>query len=359
MPKTKQCIDHLGNTFPSESAMCKHYGIATSTFQNRRDNLHMSLEDALTKKPENHTNSRQKCKDHLGNEFPSKDAMCKHWGIPKQVYFGRIKLGWKLEDILTKPLDYKGGAKPVSDHTGQIFETIGLMCEHWNMPRTTYNARIKKGWSIEKALTTPVKPMKIKTKECIDHLGNKFESQNAMCRHYGITKSLLTTRLKLGWTLKQILTNPDVINPKKKCKDHLGNEFDSITEMIQHYGVSEQTYRRRLRLGESLEFALTGNNQNFKRCFDHLGNEFQSVDDMCSYWNINKGTYYARLSSGKSLRETLSTINDDTVIDDRLTVLNKLEEPYYRVQFDNEIDIWFDYEIMQYYRKRCYKKEEK
>ena len=127
--------------------------------------------------------------------------------------------------------------------------------------------------------------------------------------------------------------------------------------MVQHYGVSEQTYRRRLRLGESLEFALTGNNQNLKRCFDHLGNEFQSVDDMCSYWNINKGTYYARLSSGKSLRETLSTINDNTVIDDHLTVLNKLEEPYYRVQFDNEIDIWFDYEIMRYYRNNYYKKE--
>ena len=92
MSKMKPCIDHLGNTFPSESAMCRHYGIATSTFQNRRDNLKMSLKDALTIKPENHTSSRKKCKDHLGNAFPSIASMCEHWNLPRQVYFGRIKL---------------------------------------------------------------------------------------------------------------------------------------------------------------------------------------------------------------------------------------------------------------------------
>ena len=40
-------------------------------------------------------------------------------------------------------------------------------------------------------------------------------------------------------------------------KDHLGNEFKTIADMVRYHGVKLQTYYNRLQRGLSLEQALT------------------------------------------------------------------------------------------------------
>lgn len=47
-----------------------------------------------------------------------------------------------------------------------------------------------------------------KAKPCIDHLGNKFESEKAMAEFYHIPAYLLNRRLKKGWNIKDVLTTP-------------------------------------------------------------------------------------------------------------------------------------------------------
>jgi hypothetical protein len=45
----------------------------------------------------------KQCTDHLGNEYPSITAMCKAYNIPTQTYGMRIKQGWSVKDALTTP----------------------------------------------------------------------------------------------------------------------------------------------------------------------------------------------------------------------------------------------------------------
>ena len=45
-------------------------------------------------------------------------------------------------------------------------------------------------------------------KECCDHLGHSYESRQDMAREYGISPSLLCHRLKRGWSLEKTLTTP-------------------------------------------------------------------------------------------------------------------------------------------------------
>ena len=42
--------------------------------------------------------------DHLGNTFPSLAEMCKAYGLSTPAYISRKKRGWNLEKILTTPL---------------------------------------------------------------------------------------------------------------------------------------------------------------------------------------------------------------------------------------------------------------
>lgn len=41
------------------------------------------------------------CKGHLGNVFPSLKAMTKHYGVPVYTYQNRLQKGWSKERALT------------------------------------------------------------------------------------------------------------------------------------------------------------------------------------------------------------------------------------------------------------------
>lgn len=45
--------------------------------------------------------------------------------------------------------------EPWTDHTGREHPSFTAMCEAWGMRRDLVKHRIKKGWSIERALTAP------------------------------------------------------------------------------------------------------------------------------------------------------------------------------------------------------------
>jgi len=44
--------------------------------------------------------------------------------------------------------------------------------------------------------------------QCIDHLGNAYESKKAMCAAYGISQNLFAQRIVRGWNLRRALTAP-------------------------------------------------------------------------------------------------------------------------------------------------------
>ena len=98
VPKKIPCKDHLGNEFPSINAMCKHYGIDRTVFNYRRNEKHMSLKETLTMPVEKQ--HKGSCKDHLGNEFPNKKAMCKHYGISESAFSNRTKNNASIEEAL-------------------------------------------------------------------------------------------------------------------------------------------------------------------------------------------------------------------------------------------------------------------
>lgn len=97
----EEVYDHNGYCYESKTAMCAHYGINVRTYSTRVNSAKMSVKDALTR-PVNMQYHGKKCIDHLGNEYPSLLAMCRHYGIHRMKYKNRIKLGWSQEDALTK-----------------------------------------------------------------------------------------------------------------------------------------------------------------------------------------------------------------------------------------------------------------
>lgn len=246
--------------------------------------------------------------DHLGKRFNSVADMCRYWNVTYNTYLKRIDSGWSLRDSLTIK------DRTVIDHLGNSFKTVRDMCEYWGISLWTYEQRIKAGWSLEDALTRKIQTHKI-GKLCKDHLGNEFNSIKEMCNYWKINVYTYRSRIKSGLSVKTALTTAVVSDLTtcncKTCKDHLGNEFSSITKMCNHWGIPIRAYEMRISRGWSLKDSLTKSlTPRNEPCGDHLGNSFINIKSMCEYWHVDYRTYRNRRSRGWSLKAALTGTKD-------------------------------------------------
>lgn len=210
------------------------------------------------------------CVDHLGNQFPSQTAMLRHWQVPKGTYEKRIRKGFSVKDALTaKPRENKN--KLVTDHENNVFISVKEMCRHWGIDNGTYRQRIKSGWSQKDALT--YQPHENRDK-ITDHLGNTYNTIQDMCDHWKISNTLYQSRIARNWSIKDALTIP-VTSNDNSIIDPLGHEFDSVRSLCRYWRVERSTYQNRLLSGhtqlEALGLIPCINNQIKNVCFDdHL-----------------------------------------------------------------------------------------
>lgn len=107
----------------------------------------------------------------------------------------------------------RGIKQTVTDHTGRQFDSLLAMCKYYKINCDTYLIRIKRGWTKEKALTTPIECRSIRSIP-IDHLGNRYNSIKDMCATYGLPVSAFVSRRKMGWSLDKSLLTP--VRPRRK-----------------------------------------------------------------------------------------------------------------------------------------------
>lgn len=147
--------------------------------------------------------------------------------------------------------------REITDHQGRKFKTCAEMCDFWGVDLDVYRCRVHSlKWTKERALTTPVKTrvrMKLPT---VDHQGRSFESFEQLARHYTMCPNTLKHRLKKGMSLEEALTMPVRRGQHVACKDHLGTVFWSFTDMCAWWGVKYNTFISRLTQGLSIEECL-------------------------------------------------------------------------------------------------------
>ncbi len=256
MAKLIKCQDHLGNTYRSIRAMCRHYNIETSTFRHRIKKG-CSLENALLSEPLNAKERKtlavlaqsKPSYDHKHNYFKNLKVMCEYYGVNYSSFKNRRNvLGWKLEKALTYKADLT-----VKDHLGNEYSNLTEMCKHYNIRPETFRSRYYYSqWNLEDSLLKPVG----RDFHVYDHLGKRFKNTRVMCKNWKIRLAVYSNRIKKGWTVERALTEPVGV-AKVKCEDHLGRKYKSIKEMCRKYKMPNDTYRHRIKNGWSLERALT------------------------------------------------------------------------------------------------------
>ena len=326
------CYDHKGNKYKSLTAMCRAYNISMTAFKYRHDTRKWSLEKTLeTPLINTRMAYAAPCVDHLGNKFPSKRDMCDYWRIPRALFYNRMRAGWSVEKALTTPpLESKHILHVIKDHKGNIYRNVDDMCAAYNISKADYIQNIKNGLDIEHALTTKA----VYDNIVRDHLGNIYTSKNEMFRKYNITKGKFRGRLELGWTLKEILETSD-FRPNLEITDPYGNKFKTKKEMVEFYGISQMTYNHRIAQGLTPEEALQNKKLNLRPCHDHHGQYFKRLCDMLEWYSNLTGSYHTSMTRYNDLRKALlGTPYRKLDLPDYIKVIDILDD-YYLVKFKN------------------------
>ena len=95
-------------------------------------------------------------------------------------------------------------SKPIS-LKGKSFASISEACKYFGNNYARARRRIALGYSLEEAVSIKED---LREAPARDHLGQNFSSMSAMARHWGILPQTLTGRLERGWSIKDALLNP-------------------------------------------------------------------------------------------------------------------------------------------------------
>ena len=176
------------------------------------------------------------------------------------------------------------------------------------------------GWSVEKALTFTVREESRPKGGVVDFLGNKFESKSQMLKHWGISNATYYNRThKEGLSMEEALTKPIAKTYSfQEVTVHLGNKYRSLSLMARTYGIKPITLRDRLERGWSVREALTTPidtsthrktvNTEGVRVQDHKGVWYNSYYELAKAYGLTISTLYGRLVRlGWSIEEALLT----------------------------------------------------
>ena len=137
---------------------------------------------------------------------------------------------------------------------------------------------------------------------CKDHLGNEYPSLTARAKAWGHSNQVVAARLRYGWSLERALAESSAL--RATAPD--GARYHSKRAMCEAYDVDYGTYMRRIQRGWSEEDALFPR-KGVQEVVAPDGTRYGSVPAMCKAYGVCYTTYIHRVKRGLDMKEALSS----------------------------------------------------
>jgi ribosomal protein S27E len=131
----------------------------------------------------------------------------------------------------------------------------------------------------------------------VNYNGKEYKSKRALCRELDVSFARLEYYIcKRNTTLEDAVTiiidRKNGLNEGRaiRCRDHKGNVFSSVGEMLTHYEVGYGRYARILAAGFGLEQALTFKG-HLQIITDPKGIKHLNKENMCKAWGQDEDIY--------------------------------------------------------------------
>ncbi len=141
--------------------------------------------------------------------FSSIIELAKYYKVHPSTVARRIRDGWSIEQAVGLENKKRPGHGNKVVINGKSYKTIKEACLELNLNPATIRARIQHGYSVEDAFSGKFKERKSGVAKLIAYAGIEYPSIEAIGEAYQVKPSLISKRLKRGWTLSQALNQED------------------------------------------------------------------------------------------------------------------------------------------------------
>lgn len=189
-----------------------------------------------------------------GIEYPTiRDAVKAVSLVSESVVYRNISKGWSPEEALG--LIERKHKKSINQVAHEIdnaaFPSTAAMCRYFNVTVSTYECRVRRGYTKKQALSIEPKPKLKSNNKKTDVNGVKFDSLISVATQYNLPLRLVYDRFEKG------LRDDDLIAPIKDTKIEVnGTVYDTKVMAARAFGINESTFYNRLNMGWSIEQAL-------------------------------------------------------------------------------------------------------
>lgn len=217
-------------------------------------------------------------------------AACSPYGINAKTYQARIRRGFTHEEAITRPLEYTKNHDFKAEAVALGFASVKDMCAAHGISPGIYGRRRRNGQSPETALSVaPQRPKNYDFKaEAIAH---GFQSLDEMCKAHGISKKTYTNRRRTGKSTEESLAASPRVCTREPIDFKAEAEvqgFPSIEDMCAAYSITVAAYRQRRAKGLSPEEALSAAEHQYTICTDAAGRRFPSRTCMRKFFGTRE-----------------------------------------------------------------------
>ena len=192
--------------------------------------------------------------NYRGKEYASIKDVCNEYNVSYAMVSQRLKNGYTIEKAIETPLKkLRNGITVI--YKGQEYPSIRNLAKCKGIPYHVVQMRVKKGMSIEKAIDTPVGELmgnEIKFRDKI------YPSFSKLCKEFNIPSSIALSRLNMNWSLEKTLTTP-VRKTKNRYIPNLvynGKKYPSLRALCTDINADYQNTLNRLHRGKTLKEAI-------------------------------------------------------------------------------------------------------
>lgn len=173
-----------------------------------------------------------------------KKSILEHDSLYPKGY--NLDSGGKGVGLRTIPIEFRG----------KFYKNLVSLANDYDIPEKRLESRLRLGWTIDQAIKQPKGALKDETIE--DY---KFRiNWQKLAKKHDINYHKVYLRINFyGWTLEEALEIKKRVTPrlgKPKAIEINGILFDSHVKAAKHFGVKINTWKKRIKLGWSLEEAV-------------------------------------------------------------------------------------------------------
>lgn len=135
---------------------------------------------------------------------------------------------------------------------GVLYKSYSSLSKEYGLSRGLLSARLKRGYTLEEAISTVV----VRREREVVYGGVTYKSYSMLAEKYDIPRNTLYRRLRRGYSLEDAMRLKVTSYQVPSVIEFRGVPYTTIGALADAYGVSKQAVHYRLRTGSSLEAAL-------------------------------------------------------------------------------------------------------